>query len=86
MTQHFTPFGPRRREPLAVKPVVEAKTGIVCEPVTLLHVRSSHCRWILGDTRGPKTLFCGRQKYRHSSYCEPHFRLATVRGARRAAP
>jgi hypothetical protein len=43
-------------------------------PLTLLDLAPTSCRWILGDVKGPRTLFCGRPQdaERGGSYCAEH--------------
>jgi hypothetical protein len=50
------------------------KTAKSAGPLTLLDLAPSSCRWILGDVKGPATLFCGRPKdaERGGSYCAEH--------------
>jgi hypothetical protein len=50
------------------------KSAIPAGPLTLLELSPTSCRFILGDVKGPLTLFCGRPKdvERGGSYCAEH--------------
>lgn len=43
--------------------------------VTLEHVNFGQCRWVIGDTDGPETVFCGAPVERRS-FCAGHTALA----------
>lgn len=47
-------------------------------PVDLLHLQLDDCRWPLGETAGPATLFCGAPKTA-GSYCAEHAERAHAR-------
>ena len=40
--------------------------------IPLAQATESQCRWIEGED----TLCCGDETYRHSSWCEPHYKRA----------
>lgn len=43
-------------------------------PVKLLNLHGLSCRYIIGPTKGPDTLYCGKRKFR-GSYCEEHHKI-----------
>jgi GcrA cell cycle regulator len=47
--------------------------------VSLLELRSSHCRWPHGSVGDDDFGFCGVQRKRHSPYCPEHHRMAYMR-------
>ncbi len=47
-----------------------------CNPVTLMDLGLSHCRWPLGDPLGPATLFCGAKAGDIGPYCAWHAKIA----------
>jgi len=49
-------------------------------PVRLLDLAYGHCRWPVGDVRGPGTLFCGAPKDGEHAYCRQHRAIAYGRG------
>jgi GcrA cell cycle regulator len=50
-----------------------------CEPVTLLQLEFHHCRFPIGEVKGPDTLFCGDAK-KVGSYCRYHNAIVTGEG------
>jgi GcrA cell cycle regulator len=59
------------REPMPVMRQEET-----ANPVTLLELTHSSCRWPLGDTYTPATHFCGADRTIASPYCPAHTRRA----------
>lgn len=55
-----------------------------CDPVTLLNLEREHCRFPIGEVKGPETLFCGAAKDGGAdgdqSYCRYHRLIATGAG------
>jgi hypothetical protein len=43
-------------------------------PIKLTELQGLSCRYILGPTKGPDTLYCGKRKAR-GSYCEEHHKI-----------
>lgn len=60
---------PEAREISKVFEFVEPKG-----PVTLMKLQGLSCRYIIGPTKGPDTLYCGKRKAR-GSYCEEHHQI-----------
>jgi GcrA cell cycle regulator len=49
----------------------------IAEPVTILELRESMCRWPIGDPAQPEFHFCGVKKVPgHGPYCARHSRIA----------
>lgn len=46
------------------------------QQVTLLELKSHHCRFPIGDPRNSDFRFCGRPRHGRGPYCETHKRLA----------
>lgn len=40
--------------------------------VTMMQLKPRHCRYIIGPSKGPDTLYCGEQKAHGVSYCPAH--------------
>lgn len=51
--------------------------------VRLLDLKPDHCRWPLGATDGPDTLFCGEARDEPAPYCPEHCRIAYTPVGRR---
>ena len=78
---------PRSRESRARKPVVQSEPSapttysketdpLAESPVTILDLKSCHCRWPIGHPRDPGMLYCGNPKDVTESYCEAHAKRA----------
>jgi GcrA cell cycle regulator len=61
-----------KRAPVPVMPVEEIQTV----GVDIIEIKDHQCRWPLGATMDPASLFCGRQKAHGISYCDQHARRA----------
>lgn len=49
----------------------------ICEPVTLMELRESMCRWPIGDPALPDFRYCGAKKLPgHGPYCACHANIA----------
>ena len=48
----------------------------ISEPVTIIDLRESMCRWPIGDPAATEFHFCGRAPKSGSPYCEAHARKA----------
>jgi hypothetical protein len=48
-------------------------------PVALMQLKVHHCRYVVGDVNGPRTLYCGERKATGSSYCARHHALTRTR-------
>ena len=59
-----------RREPGSV---MLRSIGLICEPVDILDLKPSHCRWPVNDS---PWMFCGAQVDGERSWCPGHARLA----------
>lgn len=42
------------------------------QPVSFIDLKTHHCRYIIGNSDGIKTLFCGKNRAAGSSYCGEH--------------
>lgn len=63
-------------EPPQPQPVGEIVVPI-CEPVTILELRESTCRWPIGDPAQADFRFCGVKKVAgQGPYCATHARIA----------
>lgn len=73
---------------LAIKPaMIEAPAPLprkevvvpISEPVTILDLRESMCRWPVGDPTSPEFRYCGAKKMPgEGPYCSHHARVAYV--------
>ena len=60
-----------RREPGSV---MLRSIGLICEPVDILDLKPSHCRWPIDQ--GQRVMFCGAQRDGERPYCSSHAVLA----------
>jgi hypothetical protein len=53
-------------------------------PVCIMDSQPWHCRFIVGEPNGPRTIFCGAQVERDKPYCPFHCRIAYTKTEARA--
>lgn len=66
----------QENEPAAV--LVEAPVAEERGPCTLMELRSSSCRYPLGEVLEPAKLFCGQERITGSAYCQEHHNLCNT--------
>lgn len=54
---------------------VKKPAPIACNPITLMELRSEHCRWPVSGERA-ETLFCGCARADERPYCDEHCCMA----------
>lgn len=71
----------RRAEMQQAKPPViprERPLPPTSEPVSLLNRREDQCAWVIGETRGPNTMFCGAPAADADCWCAYHASIGRI--------
>jgi GcrA cell cycle regulator len=68
-------FAPRVHEAPAPRPIEEVLIPM-CEPVTIMELRETMCRWPVGDPATSEFRYCGGPSNIGESYCGYHSRIA----------
>lgn len=46
------------------------------KPICLMDAQAWHCRFVIGEPMGPRTIYCGARKQSGSNFCPMHHRLS----------
>lgn len=68
-------YSPRAEARPMERPMEEVVVPM-CEPITIMELRESTCRWPLGDPATPEFRYCGGQSPIGTPYCTYHSRVA----------